>query len=285
MRVVLIGANGQLGQDLQRKLEAWDVIPITHADLEIRDFEAVEHLLDANKPDYVINTAAYHRVDDCEDDPLPAFEVNGFAVLNLAQVCAKYGITLVHISTDYVFDGRKTSPYTELDLANPLNVYGVSKLAGEYFVQNYCPEHIIVRTSGLYGVAGASGKGGNFIETMLRLAREEKPISVVADQTLSPTFTSDLAESIRELIQSGARGLFHVTNSGQTSWFEFAGAIFDSTGLTPELSRTTTEAFGAKAPRPAYSVLAHDRLLEHGLDDLRPWSLALNDYLGQKGHL
>jgi len=164
-------------------------------------------------------------------------------------------------------------------------VYGVSKLAGEYFVQNNCPEHIIVRTSGLYGVAGASGKGGNFIETMLRLAREEKPISVVADQTLSPTFTSDLAETIRELMKIEARGLFHVTNSGQTSWFEFAGAIFDSTGLTPELSRTTTEAFGAKALRPAYSVMAHNRLLEQGLDDLRPWNLALNDYLEQKGHL
>lgn len=285
MRVVLIGANGQLGHDLQQKLEAWDIIPLTHVDLEIRDFEAVDHLLDVNKPDYVINTAAYHRVDDCEDDPLPAFEVNAYAVRNLAQVCAKYGIALVHLSTDYVFDGRKTSPYTESDLPNPLNVYGVSKLAGEYFVQNYCPEHIIVRTSGLYGVAGASGKGGNFIETMLRLAREEKPISVVADQTLSPTFTSDLAESIRELMQIEARGLFNVTNSGQTSWFEFAQAIFELADFTPELSRTTTEAFGAKASRPAYSVMAHDRLLKEGLEGLRPWNLALSDYLRQKGHL
>ena len=285
MRVVLIGANGQLGQDLQQRLEAWDIILLTHADLEIRDFEAVDHLLDANKPDYVINTAAYHRVDDCEDDPLPAFEVNAYAVRNLAQVCAKYGIALVQLSTDYVFDGRKTSPYTESDLPNPLNVYGVSKLAGEYFVQNYCPEHIIVRTSGLYGVAGASGKGGNFIETMLRLAREEKPISVVADQTLSPTFTSDLAESIRELMQIEARGLFNVTNSGQTSWFEFAQAIFELADFTPELSRTTTEAFGAKASRPAYSVMAHDRLLKEGLEGLRPWNLALSDYLRQKGHL
>jgi len=245
----------------------------------------VRRMLTEVMPDVVINTAAFHRVDDCEDQPEKAFKVNTYAMRNLAQICLDLDCALVHISTDYVFGGEKRTPYTEDDAPNPLNVYGVSKLAGEYFVRNICPKHFIIRTSGLYGVAGSSGKGGNFIETMIRLAKEHKPIRVVNDQVLTPTYTKDLAPKIKELLQTEAYGLYHITNSGQCSWYEFAGKIFELLDLKPDFSPTTTDEFRAKARRPAYSVLAHNKLKRLGLDDLRPWPQALKAYLEEKGHL
>jgi dTDP-4-dehydrorhamnose reductase len=189
------------------------------------------------------------------------------------------------MSTDYVFGGEKRAPYTEDDAPNPLNVYGVSKLAGEYFVRALCPKHFIVRTSGLYGVAGSSGKGGNFVETMIRLAKEGKPIRVVTDQVLTPTYTRDLAHKIKELLQTEAYGVYHITNSGQCSWYEFAAKIFELLSLKPDFGPTTSAEFGAKAKRPAYSVLAHGRLAQLGLDDLRSWPEALAAYLEEKGLL
>jgi len=284
MRIVVIGANGQLGTDLVKVLNNWDLVPLTHADLDICDFVRTRKVLTELKPDIVINTAAFNRVDDAEDQPEKAFWVNTYAVRNLAQVCADLDCTLMHISTDYVFGGEKRTPYTEDDPPNPLNVYGVSKLAGEYFARNICSKHFIVRTSGLYGVAGSSGKGGNFVETMVRLAREGKPIRVVTDQVLTPTYTKDLAQKIKELLTTEAYGLYHITNSGQCSWYEFASKIFELLGMKPDFGPTTSAEFGAKARRPAYSVLAHKRLKELGLDDLRPWPEALKAYLEEKGY-
>ncbi|MEM3432972.1 MAG: dTDP-4-dehydrorhamnose reductase [Candidatus Methanomethyliaceae archaeon] len=284
MRIVVIGANGQLGTDLVKVLNNWDLVPLTHADLDICDFVRTRKVLTELKPDIVINTAAFNRVDDAEDQPEKAFWVNTYAVRNLAQVCTDLDCTLMHISTDYVFGGEKRTPYTEDDPPNPLNVYGVSKLAGEYFARNICPKHFIVRTSGLYGVAGSSGKGGNFVETMVRLAREGKPIRVVTDQVLTPTYTKDLAQKIKELLTTEAYGLYHITNSGQCSWYEFASKIFELLGMKPDFGPTTSVEFGAKARRPAYSVLAHERLKQLGKDDLRPWPEALKAYLEEKGH-
>lgn len=285
MRVAIIGANGQLGSELPRALTQWDVHPLTRPACDLRDFASVRALLVGIRPTAVINTAAITRVDDCESDTQTAFDVNARAVLNLARVCADLDAALVYLSTDYVFDGEQRSPYSERDAPNPLSVYGVSKLAGEYFVRNVCARHLIIRTSGLYGAAGSRGKGGNFVETMLRLAAGNQAIRVVDDQVLAPTYARDVAHLIRVLLEREAGGIFHVTNTGACSWYEFAGKIFDLLGLEPDFDSTTTAAFGAAARRPAYSVLAHHGLERCGIDDLRPWSDALKAYLVETGRL
>jgi dTDP-4-dehydrorhamnose reductase len=285
MRAVLIGANGQLGSDLMKIFSGWDLVGKTHCDLDIGDLERVREVLSHTKPDAVINTAAFNRVDDCEDDPEKAFSANAYGARNLARVCADFNCALMHISTDYVFGGEKTSPYTEDDAPNPLSVYGVSKLAGEYFVRNICPKHFVVRTSGLYGAAGSRGKGGNFVDTMIRLAREGKPIRVVDDQVLTPSYTKDLAQGLKELVQTEAYGVYHITNRGQCSWQEFAAKTFLLLGLNPDFRPTTTEALGLKARRPAYSVLARAKLKQLGIEDMPPWDDALKRYLIEKGHL
>jgi dTDP-4-dehydrorhamnose reductase len=290
-KVVLIGANGQLGHDLCGVIAGCsnrlDLIPLTHADIEITDRRSVEAMLDELKPQVVINTAAFHRVDDCEDQPGRTFAVNGEAVRGLAESCGARDILLVHMSTDYVFGGEDSRrvPYRETDAPFPINVYGVSKLAGEYFVRSLARRHVVVRTSGLYGTAGSSGKGGNFVELMVRLAREERPIRVVDDQRLSPTYTHDLAQKIVELIGSDGYGIYHVTSDGECSWYEFATAIFAACGLAPHVAAVPSAVFEARARRPAYSVLDKAALRHAGLAILRPWQDALADYLARKGYL
>jgi dTDP-4-dehydrorhamnose reductase len=283
-RVAVIGANGQLGTDLVEVFSNWDLVPLTHADLEICDFVHKREVLGRIKPDVVINTAAFVRVDDCEDEVSKAFWVNAFAARNLAHVCANLDCTLVHISTDYVFDGKKREPYTEEDLPNPINVYGASKLAGEHFVQGICEKYLIIRTSGLYGKAGASGKGGNFVETMIRLAEEGKAIRVVDDQRLAPTYAKDLAETVEELVQSREWGLYHITNNAECSWYEFAQAIFEELGMKVDLEPTTSTDYGAKARRPACAVLAHQKARQLGLRIPRSWKDALVAYLTTERH-
>jgi dTDP-4-dehydrorhamnose reductase len=281
--VALIGANGQLGSDLARKLkENHTLVSLAHADVDITHPAELTSVFDRVKPEIVINTAAYHKVDEVEDNPAKAFDVNGLGIRNLALECRRTGAVLVHLSTDYVFSGEKGAPYSEEDAPEPVNVYGISKLAGEYFIRYLLDRYFIVRTSGLYGVAGSSGKGGNFIELMLRLAQENREIKVVNDQVLTPTYTVDLAQKIVELIGTRSYGLCHLTNRGECSWFEFARAIFELSGLSPRLLPTTTSAFGAKARRPAYSVLAHTKLSQAGLPDLRPWREALGAYLVER---
>ncbi len=283
MHVAIVGADGQLGTDLAKILSDWNPVRLSHAEIDIRASLQVRDVLFQIRPHAVINTAAFNRVDDCEDDPETAFAVNAYGARNLARVCSILDCIMVHISTDYVFGGEKTSPYTEADSPNPLSVYGVSKLAGEFFVRSICPKHFVVRTSGLYGIAGSKAKGGNFVQTMIRLAREGKAIRVVDDQVLTPTYTRDLAEKLKELLPTNFYGLYHVTNSGQCSWYDFAAQIFALTGLTPDLVPITSGAFGAKARRPKYSVLAADRLSEHGFEQLRDWKEALKDYLRANG--
>ncbi len=285
MKVLLIGANGQLGTDIPAAWIDHDIVPATRADFDVRDRAAVHAAIGANKPDIILNTSAFHNVDVCEDEPEPAFAVNAIGALNLADACREHNATLVHLSTDYVFSGRAGRAYTETDAPDPANVYGATKAAGEQLIRQRLDRHYIVRGSGLFGVAGAAGKGGNFIETMLRLGREGKPITVVADQTLSPTSTADLALKLRELVATDQFGTYHVTGSGETSWHDFAAAIFEECGLSPQLSPTTTAAFGAKALRPEYSVLANDALATVGIAPMRHWRDALRDYLALKGHI
>ena len=292
-KVVIIGSNGQLGTDLVRVLNGrsvgkeseykeWQVVALTHQDVEIGDHAQTREILRRLEPDVVINTAAYHRVDECEDNLARALEVNAIAVGNLALVCRDLDAILVHLSTDYVFSGRGGSAYVESDPVDPVNMYGASKAAGEMILRASWFKHMIVRSSGLYGLAGSSGKGGNFVETMLRLAHEGKAIRVVNDQTLTPTSTWDLALQIGALIQTEAYATYHVTCQGGCSWYDFAAEIFRLSTLRPELGPQTTGQSGARAQRPVYSVLDNRNLREVGLDSMPPWQESLRDYLERR---
>jgi len=283
IRIVITGARGQLATDLLRVLEGFDVVPLSHQQLDICDQAAVDDLFSSSCPDVLMNTAAFHRVDDCEEQPELAFRVNAYGVSNLARACGKTGCVLVHMSTDYVFDGKKGQPYLEEDPPRPINMYGVSKLAGELVIRYMMSRYFIVRSSGLYGQAGASGKSGNFVNTMLRLAKEGRPIRVVDDQCLSPTYTLDLASKIAWLITTNNFGTYHITNTEYCSWFGFARAIFDEARVDVKVAPTTTEAFGAKAERPPFSTLGHGALRALGADDMRPWREALRSYLQEIG--
>jgi dTDP-4-dehydrorhamnose reductase len=284
MRIVIIGADGQLGTDLCRVFPGEKVLPLLWPEFDITRRIPAGRVLADLKPDLVINTAAFHRVDECEDAIGPAFEVNAFAVRDLARLCRDLGAILVHFSTDYVFDGRKRRPYTEDDRPSPLSVYAASKLTGELFVQASADRYFLVRTCGLYGLAGCREKGMNFVETMLHLDRSgRRPIRVVDDQVVTPTATAELAVRVAALIRTKAYGLYHLTNEGSCSWYEFARTIFDLLGREVEVEPVGTATFGAKARRPSYSVLENGRMKALGLAPFSPWAEALRNYLKSKG--
>jgi dTDP-4-dehydrorhamnose reductase len=285
VRVVVIGANGQLGSDLVKALPPHEVVPLTHADLEVVDGDAARAVLARQQPQVVVNTAAFHKVEACEREPLRAYEVNALGVRNVALACRELGCALVQMSTDYVFDGAKRTPYLESDTARPINAYGVSKLAGEHFLRYLWEKHYLVRASGLFGEAGSSGKGGNFVETMLRAGREKGQATVVADLVFSPTYTADLAQVIARLIETERYGVYHVTNAGECSWHDFAAEIFRQVKLTVALMPTTACEMSRDVARPAYSVLGHEALKAAGLEPMRPWQEALADYLKQKKYV
>jgi len=282
--VLVLGAAGQLASDFCRLLEREKApfVPLSHQELDICREEDVAHALREFRPWAVVNTAAFHRVEACEEDPMQAFAVNAVAVRGLARACREAGALLVHISTDYVFGGQEGRPYREDDPPSPVNVYGASKAAGEMLLRAEAPRHILVRTSGLFGLRGSTVKGGNFVETMLRLGRERGEVQVVTDQVLSPTYTADLAEKIWQLMRAGAQGTFHVTNAGHCSWFEFACEIFRLAGMAVKVHPVTSDAFPSRARRPPYSVLDNARLREEGYGLLRPWPQALAEYLERR---
>ncbi len=291
MKIALIGADGQLGNDLVRIINPRELIPLTEEDLDITNRDLTLKVIKRCSPDVVINTAAYNDVDGCEDNELKVFEVNALGTKNVALACKDCGAAMVHFSTDYVFDGQKKEPYLESDIPNPLSTYGFSKRAGEFYVQTVLASerYFLIRTSGLFGIAGCKGKGGkNFVEAMLNLAEEKKKeIKVINDQIFSPTYTVDLAKKVKELIyanreDSGNYGLYHITNNGQCSWFEFARKIFELSEVAVNLQSITTEEFGARAERPKYSVLKNYHLQEQGHDDLRPWTEALKAYFEER---
>ncbi|MDP9476560.1 MAG: dTDP-4-dehydrorhamnose reductase [Actinomycetota bacterium] len=284
MRVAVIGSTGQLGQDLMRVFRE-EAVGFTHQDLDVTDGVGVASVMHSLRPNWVLNTAAFHRVDDCEINPTSAFAVNALGALNVARAAATVGAGVVFFSTDYVFGGQDRKPghpYEEGDNLHPLNVYGASKVAGEQLVVQANARHIVVRSAGLYGTA-TSRKGWTFPELMLNKARTEGSVSVVTDQVLSPTFTADLAHKTRELVEQDAAGLFHLTNAGECSWFEFAQGAFDLAGVKVEMEPIQTGQTHRRARRPSYSALTTARLEEVGLSPLRPWREALSDYLRARG--
>jgi len=281
MRTVIVGANGQLGTALQASLQG-EVVPVVRSDLEIADFAQVEAVLSAARPDRVVNAAAYNFVDRAEDEPIAAYSVNALGPRNLARWCGSAGVTLVHVSTDYVFgsDSDRRNPYDESDAPGPESAYAVSKLAGEFFVRAECPRHFIVRTCGLYGSASTEGKG-NFVKTMLRLAKERKELTIVDDQHCTPSFAADVAGAIGSLIETDQYGLYHATNSGGTSWYEFAREIFRLAAIDISVRPIKSAEYQQKAKRPAYSVLDCGKLAATIGRPLPAWDDALSRYLGQ----
>ena len=283
-RYLVIGATGQLGSDLVRTFDQpGELVALSTRDVDILDAERTRSILEALQPTCVINTAAYNLVDRAEDDGRSAFALNAEAVGTLAAVCQAAGARLVHFSTDYVFDGAKRTPYLETDSPQPVSVYGESKLAGERLALERCERSVIFRVCGLFGLAGSLGKGkGNFVETMLRLAREGRPLRVVSDQVLCPSYTLDLARKVWKVLPKVAHPIYHLTNAGQVSWYEFARRALELAGLTADLTPVTAAEYGARARRPAYSVLAHVHLAALGEDDLRPWDAALPAYVAER---
>jgi dTDP-4-dehydrorhamnose reductase len=256
MRLLVTGAGGQLGCDVARVVRraGHEVAACTHAELDIGDDAAVEEALARARPDALVNCAAYTDVDRAESDQATAMAVNGEAPGRLANACAEAGALIVHVSSDYVFDGRSGEPYVESDRPNPLSAYGRSKLAGEQAVAAAGGRHAIVRSSWLFGVGGR-----NFVETMLSLGVDRDKVTVVTDQVGCPTWTAHLAEALVEIAQREALGLHHVAAAGESSWHDFAVAIFERAGVDCDVRGGTTAELGSPAARPAYSVLRSAR--------------------------
>ena len=284
MRVVIIGSTGQLGQDLLRVFGD-EAVGLSHQDVDVTDEAGVASALGSHRPDWVLNTAAFHRVDDCELDPATSFAVNATGALNVARAAADIGSGVVFYSSDYVFGGEERGrdhAYEEGDRPDPLSVYGTTKVAGEQLVMQANERHLVVRSAGLYGTA-TSRKGWTFPELMINKARSDGAVRVVTDQVLSPTFTADLAQKSKELIEHDAAGLFHLTNARECSWFEFARGAFDIAGVEAEIEPIGSEQLNQRARRPPYSALDSSRLAAVGVSPMRPWEEALDDYLNQKG--
>ena len=286
MKIIIIGSSGQLGQEFARLKSGHTLVPLTHEDIEVADKDRVNTIFSEQRPDTVINLAAFNRVDECEDKPDKAFQVNALGARNVACAARAQGSAVVFVSTDYVYSGERNPrrPYLESDPAMPLNVYGVSKLAGEHMTAQGNPDHWIIRTSGLYGVA-TSRKGWTFPELILKKAKAGESLRVVDDQVLTPTYTRDLAGVIMAVLEHGRTGIYHLTNGGQCSWYEFARTVLEMAGVDAEIIPIPSSAFPSKAHRPGYSVLESERLKPQGLKPMRHWKEALEAYLIEKGIL
>ncbi|MFX3632153.1 MAG: dTDP-4-dehydrorhamnose reductase [Candidatus Pristimantibacillus sp.] len=276
IKVIVTGANGQLGRELTewKTNDSVEIIGLGRDELDITNIVVCRTLLLQHRPDVIIHCAAYTAVDKAESEPDEAFRVNAAGTRNIAVAAREIGAKLCYISTDYVFDGMGTIPYNEYDHVNPQTVYGKSKLAGEQAVQTLHDRFFIVRTSWVYGKYG-----NNFVKTMLKLADEKDRLTVVADQHGSPTYTYDLAEFLLQLVQTDYYGIYHASNTESCTWFEFAQAIFNESGKTVQVDPCTTEQFPRPAPRPAYSIMDHSAIRSNGLPPLRPWREALVHYL------
>jgi len=286
MRIALFGANGQLGTDLLGLAVArgLDVTPVTRAQLDAADPTASFAGLDF---DVAINCVAATRVDDCERDPGPAVAINAHFAGRLAQACAARGARLVQVSTDYVYGGQaQVEPLGEHVGRAPVNVYGATKALGEDLARLDHDDVIVARVASLFGVAGASGKGGNFVETMLRLGREKGRLTVVSDQIMSPTASLDAGEAILDLIAAQApAGDYHVVNSGTASWCAFAEAIIAKAGVAAEVVPIPTRQFPTPARRPPYSALSNAKLVSTIGRPMPHWTHALDRYLAAKGRV
>jgi dTDP-4-dehydrorhamnose reductase len=276
MKILVVGSNGMLGTDL---MSVWsplyDVIGMDLPDLDITQLEQCLAKAQELRPDVIINAAAFTRVDDCETNAEQAFRVNGHGAGNLARAAASIGSVLVHYSTDYIFDGKKSDAYIEADSPDPQSVYGRSKLLGETLIREHNPNHMILRTSWLFGKNGA-----NFIRTILGLAKKGTPLRVVNDQKGSPTYSLDLAVHTRMMIEAGCRETYHVTNSGSCTWYDLASNVLEWAGIHDSpITPVTAAEFLRPAPRPANSVLANTHLQRDGLPPLRSWKIAAREYV------
>ncbi len=274
MKIVVTGSEGMLGHDIRRVFSDVELVCLTYETLDITKLDQVMNRIREIKPDFVLNAAAFTDVDRCESEPDLAYTVNGIGARNVAMACEEAGCPIIQISTDYVFDGTKDGPYDEWDDTAPINQYGLSKLMGERFVTSLTNRFYVVRTSWLYGK-----NGKNFVDTIGRLLSEKDSINVVNDQVGSPTFTVDLARKLKEIIGKGY-GIYHITNSGKCSWYEFAVEIAAKMGIRKRISPVTSEMFKRPAKRPANSVLGHTMLRLEGLSEMRDWKAALEEYLG-----
>lgn len=276
MKVVVTGAKGQLGTDVVHLLadRGYEVYGYGREELDITNFDQVKQVITEIRPDVVIHAAAYTKVDLAESEPDQAFFINAYGTRNVAVVSEAVGAKLVYISTDYVFDGMATTPYNEFAPTNPLSIYGKSKLAGEQFVRDLHSKFFIVRTSWVYGK-----HGNNFVKTMLKLAQERDELMVVHDQVGCPTYTVDLSNCILELIQTEKYGVYHVSNSGHCSWYEFAKAIFEEAGIKVKVNPCTTREFPRPAPRPMYSVFEHMALRLNSFKVMPNWRDSLRIFL------
>lgn len=286
MRIAVLGANGQLGSDVAKaaRRRGHEVLELTRADVDLEQLDAIPTALEPQVFDVLVNATGYHRTDEAEGQAQRAFRVNAHAVERLALVCAAKGARLVHVSTDYVFDGCTGRPYREEDPPAPINVYGASKLAGEALARRAYRDTLVVRVASLFGVSGASGKGGNFVETMIRVGREKGELKVVNDITMSPTFTADAAEALLALVEREApAGVYHVVNSGRATWFEFARRIVERAGIGARVEPIGSDRYPMAARRPAFSVLDNSKVAALA-GEMPPWEDALDRYLALKGY-
>jgi dTDP-4-dehydrorhamnose reductase len=278
---VILGAGGQLGVELKRELtgRGYTVHTFERTKLDITNQASVERSISQCDPGIVFNSAAYNQVDIAEQEPLAALQVNALAVRNIALACRQVDAKLVHFSTDYVFDGTATRPYVETDATHPLGAYGVSKLAGELYVQAYLANALIVRTCGVFGPGGVRTARGNFVETMLRLADSGRTINVVEDFLASPTYAPALANRTIELAGKGASGVFHIGGGTPVSWFDFAQLIFNAAGLKPKVVPVNERTWRTQARRPKYSVLSNQKMESLGVEPMPRLEAALAEYL------
>ncbi len=283
-KVAVFGAAGQLGGELVRELSVRGhaVQGFDRAQVDITDAGQVEQVIAQLKPELVINAAAYNQVDVAEREPLAAFQVNALAVRHLAVACRQWDIRLVHFSTDYVFDGRTDRPYVEEDPPHPLSAYAVSKFAGELYAQAYLDGPLIIRTSGVFGPRGRHTARGNFIELMLRLAAEDRPIRVVEDHIASPTYAPALAARAADLIERGASGVFQLGGGPPISWFDYAALIFRLAGVRARLQPTNEREYRTAARRPKYSALSNRKAEALGIPPMPPLEQAIRQYLDSR---
>lgn len=281
MKILVTGSRGQLGQDVVKACNSLDtVLALGREELDITNFDHVINQVQSFQPDVIVHCAAYTAVDQAESNEDQAYQVNAMGTRNIAVAAEKVGAKLCYISTDYVFDGTSNKPYVEFDLTNPQTVYGRSKLAGEQLVQSLSTKFFIVRTSWVFGKYG-----NNFVKTMLKYGKEKGHLKVVHDQVGSPTYTVDLAAFLLQLIQTEKYGIYHASNTGSCSWYEFTREIVSLANIPADVTPCTTEEFPRPAPRPAYSVLDHMAIRTNGFNELPHWQDALRRFLEEIGEI
>ncbi len=277
MKILITGATGQLGKDLTLILKKYyTVYPYSSKDLNITDYKFFEKEVAKVKPDVVVNCAAYTNVDGCEREVEKAYSVNSIGAKNCAIIANKFQIKLLHISTDYIFNGEIKIPFKEDDTPNPVSIYAKSKLAGEINIINHCNNFFILRTAGVYGIYG-----NNFVKTILKIAKERGFLKVVNDQITTPTYTIDLCNQILKLVDTEYYGIYHASNEGECSWYEFAKAIIKYSGINATIEPCTTAEFPRPAHRPKYSVLENFNLKLLNLNEFRQWDVSLKEFLNR----